>query len=192
MGKAVADSGLQESDVQSLLEQAAGTIEGQLVSLRHTYETAKRALEQAEVEQRQLDQLLEELSYHRQFAVHGKTRIKDDPLAPYLEGLSQREGQLRQRGEQLQASRERLGRLCGKMEMLIRLLETSGSYLLRSEASGATLDDPLEAALRVRLVQGQESERARLAREVHDGPAQILTHLAMGLEFCEQLLRNQP
>ena len=192
MGKAVADSGLQESDVQSLLEQAAATIEEQLASLRQTYETAKRALEQAEVEQRQLDQLLEELTYHRQFAGRSKKRIEDDPLAPYLEGLIKREGQLRQRHDQLQASRERLGRLCGKMEMLIRLLETSGSYLLRSEASGAALDDPLEAALRVRLVQGQESERARLAREVHDGPAQILTHMAMGLEFCEQLLRNQP
>jgi two-component system, NarL family, sensor histidine kinase DegS len=192
MGKPIADSGLQESEVQTLLEQAAATIDNQLASLRQTYETAKRSQEQADVEQRQLDQLMEELTYHRQFAGRGKASVEDDPLAPYLEDLIKREGELRQRRDQLQTNRDRLGRLCGKMEMLIRLLETSSSYLLRNETSSAVLDDPMEAALRLRLVQGQESERARLAREVHDGPAQILTHMTMALEFCEQLLRHQP
>lgn len=191
MGKAATSSGLQEKDIQHLLDDATATIDGQLESLRQTYEQAKRTLEQADVEQRQLDQLIEELNYHRQFAGRSKPD-PNDPLTPYLEGLVKREGQLRKRGEQLHAQRDRLGRLCAKMEMLIRLLETSGTYLLRSEANGAVMDDPLEAALRMRLVQGQESERARLAREVHDGPAQILTHMSMGLEFCEQLLRNQP
>lgn len=151
-------------------------------------------MEQADVEQHQLDQLIEELNYHRQFAGSSSKRkaASDDPMAPYIDGLIKREGQLRSRAEQLASNRERLGRVCAKLEMLIRLLETSGTYLLRSEVTGATMDDPLEAALRMRLVQGQESERARLAREVHDGPAQILTHLALGLEFCEQLLKNQP
>lgn len=37
-----------------------------------------------------------------------------------------------------------------------------------------------------------ERERARLARELHDGPAQLLTNLALQLELIERLLDRDP
>jgi len=41
-------------------------------------------------------------------------------------------------------------------------------------------------------VNALERERARLARELHDGPAQLLTNLALQLELVERLLDRDP
>lgn len=41
-------------------------------------------------------------------------------------------------------------------------------------------------------VAALERERARLARELHDGPAQLLTNLALQLELIERLLDRDP
>jgi two-component system, NarL family, sensor histidine kinase DegS len=45
--------------------------------------------------------------------------------------------------------------------------------------------------LRAQVITGREEERARLAREVHDGPAQVLANALMGLERCHILLNEQ-
>ena len=42
-------------------------------------------------------------------------------------------------------------------------------------------------ALRAQVIQGREEERSRLAREVHDGPAQVLANSLMMLESCYSL-----
>ena len=41
---------------------------------------------------------------------------------------------------------------------------------------------------RDRIIQTQEDERKRLGRELHDGPAQKLSHIVMTLEFAGQLV----
>lgn len=41
-------------------------------------------------------------------------------------------------------------------------------------------------------VNALERERARLARELHDGPAQLLTNLALQLELVERLVDRDP
>lgn len=42
------------------------------------------------------------------------------------------------------------------------------------------------------MIQAYEQERLRLAREIHDGPAQVLANAIFGLEFFEQLLDRDP
>lgn len=42
--------------------------------------------------------------------------------------------------------------------------------------------------VRVRVVQAQEAERARLAQEVHDGPAQALANAIFQVEYIERVL----
>ncbi len=43
-----------------------------------------------------------------------------------------------------------------------------------------------------RVIQAYEQERLRLAREIHDGPAQILANAAFELEYFERLLERDP
>lgn len=42
--------------------------------------------------------------------------------------------------------------------------------------------------LGVKIIEAQEEERQRVARDIHDGPAQSLANLALNVELCEKLL----
>jgi two-component system sensor histidine kinase DegS len=44
----------------------------------------------------------------------------------------------------------------------------------------------------VRVVEAQESERQRLARQMHDGPAQSLTNFILQAEICQRLFNRDP
>jgi two-component system sensor histidine kinase DegS len=44
----------------------------------------------------------------------------------------------------------------------------------------------------VRIINAQENERQRLARQMHDGPAQSLTNLILQAEICERLFDTDP
>lgn len=44
----------------------------------------------------------------------------------------------------------------------------------------------------VRIVEAQEDERQRLARQMHDGPAQSLTNFILQTEICQRLFDRNP
>jgi two-component system sensor histidine kinase DegS len=52
------------------------------------------------------------------------------------------------------------------------------------------LDVATQAAIRSAAISAQETERHRLAREIHDGPAQALANSIIALEFVERAIRN--
>lgn len=43
----------------------------------------------------------------------------------------------------------------------------------------------------MRIIEAQEEERRRLAREIHDGPAQTLSNVVLRAEICEKLLAGK-
>ncbi len=44
----------------------------------------------------------------------------------------------------------------------------------------------------LQIVSAQEEERKRVAREIHDGPAQSMANIVLRLEFCEKLMDANP
>ncbi|MEW6182294.1 MAG: sensor histidine kinase [Bacillota bacterium] len=44
----------------------------------------------------------------------------------------------------------------------------------------------------LRILEAQEEERRRVAREIHDGPAQSMANVVMRAEFCLRLLEKDP
>ena len=48
------------------------------------------------------------------------------------------------------------------------------------------------AADAIRILEAREAERARLAREVHDGPAQALSNAIFKVEFLEGIVETDP
>lgn len=63
----------------------------------------------------------------------------------------------------------------------------------------AASSDPAEPAATskgsiniVRIIQAQEEERQRLARQMHDGPAQSLTNFILQTEICQRLFDRNP
>jgi two-component system sensor histidine kinase DegS len=60
---------------------------------------------------------------------------------------------------------------------------------LGSDGEVPGVDAQTQAAIRSAGVEAQESERHRLAREIHDGPAQALANAIIALEFVERAIR---
>jgi len=103
----------------------------------------------------------------------------------------------------LRAEHEALGRelarLQGRlkrMDVAARQLELVSSYLASDDLQNdePTLSDAdlSPAAISLRIIQAQEGERQRLAEEVHDGPAQVLTNAIFQVEYLDRVIDDSP
>ena len=92
--------------------------------------------------------------------------------------------------EKLQGNQESLEKYRQLTDKLITVLEQSAPR----PGAGAKVDADLSQAqsVVVRIIEAQESERRRLARQMHDGPAQLLTNLILQAEICQRLLDTDP
>jgi two-component system sensor histidine kinase DegS len=85
--------------------------------------------------------------------------------------------------EKLQSDQKHLDRYA---RLLRRLLDLG--RLDEITLQGAMEDEEGESTPPVvRVIEAQEQERQRLARQMHDGPAQALTNLVLQAEICERL-----
>jgi two-component system, NarL family, sensor histidine kinase DegS len=90
-------------------------------------------------------------------------------------------------GRELSALQARLKRL----DVAARQLDVLAGYLGSAEPSG---DEPSligtddAASISLRIIRAQEGERQRLAEDVHDGPAQVLTNALFEVEFLDRML----
>jgi two-component system, NarL family, sensor histidine kinase DegS len=99
----------------------------------------------------------------------------------------------------------------GRIEVALRTLESAWLFLERgdttliadssreedaaAEADGAVTSvpgNPASARVQMRIVEAQEAERARLAQEVHDGPAQALANAIFQVEYIERVVDRDP
>ncbi len=76
-----------------------------------------------------------------------------------------------------------------RLELALRNLESTWLFLERGDASLVTEPSlpAMATELQMRIVEAQEAERARLAQEVHDGPAQALSNAIFQVEFIERV-----
>ncbi|HXI80892.1 MAG TPA: histidine kinase, partial [Verrucomicrobiae bacterium] len=76
-----------------------------------------------------------------------------------------------------------------KLEIALRNLESTWLFLERGDSSLVNEPgDGLPTDLQMRIVEAQESERSRLAQEVHDGPAQVLSNAIFQVEYIERVI----
>ena len=82
-----------------------------------------------------------------------------------------------------------------KLELVVTHLERAWLFLQQGDAS-LVGDGPPAAEtptdVQMQILEAQESERQRLAQEVHDGPAQALTNAIFQVEFIERQLDRDP
>jgi two-component system sensor histidine kinase DegS len=81
-----------------------------------------------------------------------------------------------------------------RLELAIKSLE--GAWLFLGPDDTTLVNDPAGALttthMQMRIVEAQEAERTRLAREVHDGPAQALSNATFQVEVVERMLGRDP
>jgi signal transduction histidine kinase len=78
----------------------------------------------------------------------------------------------------------------GRIDLAAKSLENAWLFLAREDTSlvGDSSGPPSAADAQMRIVEAQEQERTRLAREVHDGPAQALSNAIFQVEVVQRLL----
>lgn len=154
-------------------QRATAIIDAQLEQLRAVLGEVNERLGPATTDLRQIGRTIDELELRRTFN-------RANAL------LERQIRQLRERQQALEHEVADLSRAARSIEQLIRQTEMS-SAILRDDTPQA---DPWELALKAQIIQGREDERARLAREVHDGPAQVVAHVVLGLEHSITLAQQ--
>ncbi len=148
-----------------------GIVAEQLVRLRELAENTRRAGTALSGELRQGERQLDEAALQRRSAA---TR------GASADSLTRREADLRAHCEKLATDLRANQHALKQLEQLIGQIEMSSSTLTAADGGA----DPWALALRAQVIHGREEERVRLAREVHDGPAQVLANSLMILETC--------
>jgi len=81
-----------------------------------------------------------------------------------------------------------------RLEIALRSLERIWLFLERDDAT--LINDTAAVAssteLNMRIVEAQESERLRLVREVHDGPAQALSNAIFQIDYVGRVVSEDP
>src|SRR5581483_3509671 len=101
---------------------------------------------------------------------------------------------LREKHEALRARRAAIGERLSQLQLAVRKLR---SVITQAQMSadylGGGFGDTDEDLLSLTQVWAlEEQERRRLAREIHDGPAQVLANATFQLEYCQRLLERDP
>ncbi|GIM45571.1 signal transduction histidine-protein kinase/phosphatase DegS [Collibacillus ludicampi] len=131
----------------------------------------------------------------RNFGLHPEEKIKEvyeeaHRLQVAVMVSRERETQLRLRRDELQRRLKNLEEMIKRAEGLVSQLGVAYSYLsgdLKKIGSYIqTAED--KRLLGVQVIQAQEEERRRVAREIHDGPAQMMANVALRAEICEKML----
>jgi two-component system sensor histidine kinase DegS len=169
------------TEPSSLADSAHAIVDEMLERLRALIKSSQERSQQLTNELRQTERSLDEVMMQRQFAAERNL--------PSLDGLVAREQSLRQTHSALTREAQALQRAQKQLDQLVRQVEMSSSTL-DGEDEGERAD-PWMQALRAQVILGREEERVRLAREVHDNPAQVLANTLIGLEKSRTLLQEQ-
>jgi len=150
---------------------------------------------QEKVERRMRQRLMEVNRAHQKYTqkemFETYSQAKDAQVN--LQLLQAKEIQLRKRRDdleqslrQMKAMVDRAQNLMTQVSMAISLLQGGISDSLQTQ----NFEQKIEMGLRV--IRAQEEERRRVAREIHDGPAQTLANIVLRLEIAEKLLEFDP
>lgn len=106
------------------------------------------------------------------------------------------EGNLKEKQNLLEELENKLIRLDDRIASLnslierAKILEEESHQGLENEKNG--LEDLNHKGFRLKLLETQEAERKRIARDLHDSTVQELTALTHKLEFCARLIDTDP
>lgn len=141
---------------------------------------------------REVEQTLQETVQQLQDASVAADERSSAEHTLQVAALRERYQQLRQKQVWLAERLIDLATTARKLQTVIRQAQLNADYLLGDVGDdGGQVERSAELG-QLRALEVQEEERQRLAREIHDGPAQVLANAIFELEFCQRLLEKDP
>src|SRR5690242_7827789 len=168
-----------QKDAESLRQEIEGAIGETVERLRQIEATTQQRLRQATTEQQHLHSFIEELHYRLQsIASSPEPPITiTGPLTPnQLNAMQEQEQSMEHHKATLARTTAGLAQISNRLSWLIHQIEGACEWVLSPEngdsegdPAASTQSSPGEQVMWAQIIMGQEAERARLAREVHDG-----------------------
>ncbi len=163
------------ADPPDLIQEAHAIVEQQQSRLHALAATARHQAEATSAALRQVERQLDEANLQHRAAV--------ERGLPNAVTFARRCQELRGRYDDATTALQRQQHALKQIEQLARQIAMSSDSL----SDRASSSDPWALALRAQVILGREEERVRLAREVHDGPAQVLANSLMVIEAAYSL-----
>lgn len=177
--------------IQNTATELLSEVEQLRVELREIEVLIRQTTNEIE---RQAQKQIEASSRLRQVEANFDSYTREDVRQSYA---SERDAQLklllmRSQLEQFQSKHRQLDRYIQQLRKLhnlaSRMVESAGDQEGESSPGHNVTDH--EAV--IQTIEAQESERQRLAQQMHDGPAQSLTNLILQAEIVERLFDAEP
>lgn len=106
--------------------------------------------------------------------------------------LREKEKQLRERRNDLQFRLRNIEKTVGRAENVLTQMDVIMGYLAGDlKQVGQLIENAKhQQQMGLQVIQAQEEERKRVAREIHDGPAQSMANVVLRTELAEKVLVN--
>jgi two-component system sensor histidine kinase DegS len=104
----------------------------------------------------------------------------------------ERESQLREKRTDLERSYKSMMTILNQAEHLTMQVGVALSFLKGNleDISGQLTDAAQKRNFASQIIKAQEEERRRVARDIHDGPAQTMANIIIQAEICEKLFEK--
>ncbi|MBN6186973.1 sensor histidine kinase [Aneurinibacillus sp. BA2021] len=167
----------------------------ELEALKDEIERVITQTDQLELQARQARKKLANIS--RSFRQYSETDIREayeeaSQMQIQLSLSRDRELRLRQRRDELERRHRNILHTIEKSENLISQMGLVLNYLQGDlKRVGIALESAQQQQLLgIQIIQAQEEERKRVARDIHDGPAQSMANVTLRSEIVERMLNQ--
>ncbi|GAB6180558.1 sensor histidine kinase [Desulfotomaculum defluvii] len=172
------------------VEEEIKEVKGQLIKIIN--EVNKLELDERTARIRLMDVSKDFRSYNEEDIKNAYERAQLTQLKLVM--LREEEKTLRFKRDHLEISLKRMKDTAKRAETLVSQVGVALQFL-SNDLSGVSekLTDIYDIQqLGISIIRAQEEERKRVAREIHDGPAQSMANIVMRAEYCSKLLEVNP
>lgn len=183
------------SQMYDIMESARSEYNQTRLSIQELRSEIHRAI--SEVERRELQfsearrKLLEVSRSYDDYSDEEKQRVyvEADRIREALTIAREKEKHLRARRQELELSLTRVSEIVERGEKLLSQVSVAMDFLSGNLEEVSQQLEGLQARYQIgqRIIRIHEEERKRVAREIHDGPAQDLANVVLQAEICEKL-----
>ncbi len=191
----------------SSIRDSRGQIYDVYEMARDELETVKRDVERIKEETATVIKRVDELERNeRKARIHlmevsrdFKNRTEEEVREAYEEARKiqidvavtrEQEQNLRRQRDEMEVRLRNLGGTVAKAEQLVSQVGVVLDYLGDQMSEAFSQIESLQNAheLGAQVIRSQEEERRRVARDIHDGPAQAIANIVFRAEVCERLI----
>lgn len=182
-------------DIAETARRECNAMKAEIVELRRQIGEAIDKVDLLELQYRKARNRLVHVS--RNFHGHAEEEIRlayeeANSLQVELTIQREREQNLRRRRDELEMRLRGIEETISKAENLMTQIGVVLGYL---KGDLSKVGEALETAkqhqlMGLRIIQAQEEERKRVAREIHDGPAQSMANVVLRTELVEKMIKG--